>query len=184
MRVAVALLVAAAVAVAGATAAAGPANRITALRVCGTNKIPFSGAQCTADQRKRRLVAGELDCSVRLVVRTPATFSASFLYGGRLQYSYSQRERHGTHKRVIGVYMHNTAMPGGTYSCRFALGRLKSSVTFKSAGPVGRILGPAACLAADSVGRDECPRDEAGSSFPPTKAVTCSAVFPNAVGKS
>jgi hypothetical protein len=182
MRVALALPLAAALAT-GAASATRPAT-LTTLRDCGTNRIPASYAECPRDRRGRALVASELDCSARSVVRRTTRLAADFRYQGQLQYAYKQSVRPGRRKHFIGVYMHNTAMPAGSYSCSFTLGSARVLATFRSGGPTGRILGPSVCLGAHTVGQDECARDEGGAPLPATSSITCDAVFARERGRT
>ncbi len=169
-----------------AGAATGPPKQgaLRDLRVCGNNVVRFSGSQCARDERSTPLRAGELDCSVSLAVRRPTFFRAAITYNGALQYDYTEVVKPGTRRRVIGVYMHNTQMPAGSYACRFDLGSRHLGATFRSAGPSGNLLGPAACLGAHSVNESECPHDESASPLPPTNSVSCSAVFARKSGRT
>lgn len=168
-------------AMASTAAAAAPLSDI---RVCGNNRVPFTGSECRHDQSHAALVASELDCSVRIAVRRPTTLRARLFYQGALQYQYTARVTSRVRTRVIGNYFFHTKMPRGRYSCRFTLGGHHLGVSFHSAGPAGNLLGPAVCLASHRVGHDECPRDEGGTPLPTTNGVTCDAVFARERGRT
>jgi hypothetical protein len=161
------------------TAAATSANTpaLSTLRVCGHNRIPFTGSQCRRDQSKQAIVANELDCSVHVAVHRPETLRAEFRYQGALQFRYVARVTPRSHTRVIGTYFFDTKMPAGRYACRFTLGRQHLGKSFHSGGPTGNLLGPSVCQGSHHVGIDECPQDEGTAPLPATNRITCDAVF-------
>jgi hypothetical protein len=165
--------------VSGLTAAGTSANppALGALRVCGHDRVPFTGSQCSRDQSRQAIVAKELDCSVHVSVRRPETLRAEFRYQGMLQFTYVAHVTPRAHSRVIGTYFYDTKMPAGRYACRFTLGRQRLGTSFHSGGPTGNLLGPSVCLAAHHVGVNECPQDEGGAPLPSTGRITCDAVF-------
>jgi hypothetical protein len=182
----VAVLAVAVVAAAfGLGAASVVPNRITRLRVCGNNVVPFPGAQCARDQRGAPITAKELDCSVRVYVGAArAVFSAAITYEGQLQYSFRERLRRGWHRELIGVYVHATRMPGGRYACNISVGRKRASVSFRSGGEYGAVVGPAVCPTSHTT-EHACTADESGTAIPAaTRSVTCTGVFPQLKGRS
>jgi hypothetical protein len=158
-------------------------NRITQLRVCGNNVVPFPGSQCARDERGAPITAKELDCSVRVYVGAArAVFAASVTYEGQLQYSFHERLRQGWHRELIGVYVHATEMPGGRYACNLSLGRTHGSVSFRSGGAFAPVVGPAVCRTSHT--KDHaCTADESSTAIPAgTPSVTCTGVFPRLEG--
>lgn len=159
-------------------------NRITQLRVCGNNIVPFPGSQCTSDQRSAPITGKELDCSVRVYAGVKgALFTATMTYEGEVQYGFHERLKRGWHRELMGVYMHATAMPGGRYTCKFSLGKKRTAVSFRSGGPTGSVVGPAVCLTSHTK-QNACTSDESGTPFgsATTPSITCTGVFPRLKG--
>jgi hypothetical protein len=77
-------------------------------------------------------------------------------------------------------------MPGGPWSCELRVGQELVRKAFRSAGPTAPILHVHACRTSQTVLAGPtrvCRRDESSTSFRPTDAVTCSAVFAGGKGK-
>ena len=165
----------------GTTSAGAPP--LSKLRVCGHDRVPFTGSECRRDQSGAALMANEFDCSVRIAISRPATLRAQFRYQGALQHQYTEHLGRGSGTRVIGVYFFHTKMPAGRYSCRFTLGGHSLDASFRSSGPAANVLGPSVCLATHRVGSNECRRDEGNAALPATKGITCDAVFARERGR-
>ena len=169
-------------------AQAPPPARLFNLRVCSYNALSANG--CTKDQRATILTSTRIGCSVEIAVRRRGRLHARMTYGGATTYGYSTRVLEvGVHRWWIAHNLGTVPLPGGDWSCQFSFGSGTARVNFKSGGPVGQLIGAAACGGKDTIlfGSNRtlraCRPDRSGGSIPVTDEIVCSAVLPNSASK-
>jgi hypothetical protein len=155
--------------------------RLSGLRTCAWSENS-SSAGCSAPTPGTQLLGQYLGCDVKVSVARRSTFSAQLLYQGQMLYSYRARLRRGTRRRYISYTAAPFDMPGGTYTCRFAVGSNAVSTSFESGGPRGPVQAPYVCRPRDTV-YGLCPTDQSATAFAAGQNLSCSAVFAGQKGK-
>jgi hypothetical protein len=165
-----------------AAGASSPPARFVVVRACAYEAFSRSEGRCTRDQRTARLLSTRVSCSADFVVSRPARLLARMSYDGETVYEYrTGLLATGSQRWWIADDLRATPVPGGTWTCEFSVESVRDQVSFESGGPVGRIVGAAACTGANTVAFGGslriCRGDESGLPHRAIDEIVCSGVF-------
>lgn len=174
--------------VAGAVAARPAEPTLSHARVCalmffGDARWNYQRNECFRDERRGLEAAGEYACSVRYQAPRAMSFRARLLYENRLQRSV-RATVHGAGTQQIAIGFAalreddpGVTLPGGSYACEFVLGSQRRLIRFRSPGPRAQVLAPLACPTSTTFERACNYSDGEQAIHPPTRSMTCSAIF-------
>jgi hypothetical protein len=163
-------------------------SRLFNLRVCAYEAFSKNLGACTKDQRKAILVSTRLACSVRIRAGRPGMLRMRMTYRGATVYEATRVLGSGPDHWWISYNLGTVPLPGGDWSCQFAVGPTTVRARFKSGGPTGLIIGAVACAGKDTIlfgrsrGLRAC-RPDLSDSTPVTDEIVCSGVLPDAASK-
>jgi hypothetical protein len=162
------------------------AGTLSQLRVCGQRWFAAYRYRCVKDEGARPLRSSHFYCSAHQRGHRGDRFSGHFSYEGRPFPARGARVPVSSGDVFIDLTVGNTPLPGGRWGCEIRVGSDRVSRRFRSGGSRGTVLGVGACLTAHTTRAGPvrvCRSDESARPLPPTRAATCSAVFPLAEGK-
>jgi hypothetical protein len=166
-------------------------DRFVELRVCGATAFSRSLGRCSKDERRTPITSNRISCSARLRASQSGVWRFRFSYNGAADpWIPADRFAKGD-DGVVSAYTNirtSQPLPGGNWTCEFAFRSARAAVSFKSGGPVGKIVSTTVCPESDvlTYGRDAktCATDHASKPLPLSEPVYCTAVFAGVRGQS
>lgn len=166
------------------------ADRFIALRVCGSTAFSRTLGRCAHDERQATITSNRVTCSVTLLASRPGVWRWRWVLNGVAE-DWGPPLRLTAGRNALWAYKNmrtDQPLAGGTWRCEFAFRSARAGLSFRSGGPVGKIVDAAVCPEPAMIlgGKTmiACGTDYSGKQpLPQAEPVYCSAVFVLAAGQ-